>query len=45
MKIFIEFWKAKEAWHKLPKAERASYMAQIGPVREDLVSKGVVIDA
>jgi hypothetical protein len=45
MKIFIEFWKAKEAWHQLSKEERGSYVAQIGPVMEDLVSKGVLIDA
>jgi hypothetical protein len=45
MKIFIEFWKAKEAWHQLSKEERSSYVAQIGPVMEDLISKGVIIDA
>ena len=44
MKIFIEFWKAREAWHQLSKEERISYVAQIGPVMEDLVSKGVVVD-
>jgi len=45
MKIFIEFWKAKDAWHQLSKEERVSYVSQIGPVMEDLVSKGVVVDA
>lgn len=44
MKIFIEFWKAKEAWHQLPKDKRNAFMAQIGPVMEDLISKGLVID-
>lgn len=45
MKIFIEFWKAKETWHRLSKEERLAYVAQIGPVMEDLISKGVLIDA
>lgn len=45
MKIFIEFWKAKEAWHQLSKEERSSYVAKMGPVMEDLVSKGAIIDA
>ena len=39
MKIFIELWKAKDAWKNLPVAERQEYMAQIGPVMEDLVKK------
>ncbi len=45
MKIFIEFWKAKDAWHQLTKDERIAYMGQIGPAMEDLVSKGVTIDS
>lgn len=45
MKIFIEFWKAKEAWHNLDQTARSSYLGQIAPVIEDLVSKGVIIDA
>ncbi len=45
MKVFIEFWKAKDAWHQLTKEERIAYVGQIGPVMEDLVSKGVTIDA
>ncbi len=45
MKIFIELWKAKDAWKNLPIAERQEYVVQIGPVMEDLISKGVVIEA
>lgn len=45
MKIFIELWKAKDAWKNLPGSERQEYVAQIGPVMEDLVKKGVVIEA
>lgn len=45
MKIFIELWKAKDAWKNLPVADRQNYMAQIGPVMEDLIKKGVVIEA
>ena len=45
MKIFIELWKAKDAWKNLPVPERQEYVAQIGPVMEDLVKKGVVIEA
>ncbi len=45
MKIFIELWKAKDAWKQLPLAERQAYVAQIGPVMEDLMKKGVIIEA
>lgn len=45
MKIFIELWKAKDAWKQLPLSERQEYMAQIGPVMEDLMKKGLVIEA
>ncbi len=45
MEIFIELWKAKDAWKQLPLAERQAYVAQIGPVMEDLIKKGVVIEA
>jgi haloalkane dehalogenase len=45
MKIFIELWKAKDAWKKLPLSERQTYVAQIGPVMEDLIKRGVVIEA
>lgn len=45
MKIFIELWNAKDAWKKLPFSERQAYVAQIGPVMEDLMKKGVVIEA
>ena len=45
MKIFIELWKAKDAWKELSLSERQEYVAQIGPVVEDLMKKGVVIEA
>ena len=45
MKIFIELWKAKDAWKNLPISDRQEYVAQIGPVMEDLIKKGVVIEA
>lgn len=45
MKIFIELWKAKNRWKQLPVAERQAYVTQIGPVMEDLMNKGVVIEA
>lgn len=45
MIYFIEFWKAKDAWLNLPKQERIDYVSKIGPAIEDLMSKGVQIDA
>ena len=45
MKIFIEFWKAKDAWRQLPTAERAAFAAQMGPAMEGLISKGATFDA
>jgi len=45
MKIFIELWKAKDAWKQLSLSERQEYVAQIGPVMENLMKKGVVIEA
>ena len=45
MKVFIELWKAKDAWKVLPIADRQEYVAQIGPVMQDLISKGAVIEA
>lgn len=44
MKVFIEFWKAKDAWHQLSKEERATYLEQVGPVIEDLIAQGAVLD-
>ena len=32
MKVFIEFWKAKDTWHQLSTEERQTYAAQMGPV-------------
>jgi hypothetical protein len=43
MILFIEFWKAKDAWHQLTTAQRLAYAAQIGPVLEELKAKGVII--
>ena len=45
MKVFIEFWKAKDAWLKLSKEERGNYLGQIGPAMQGLVSKGAIFDA
>ena len=45
MRIFIEFWKAKDAWHQLSKEERTAYLGQIGPAMQDLISKGANFDA
>jgi len=45
MKVFIELWKAKDAWKNLPLPDRQEYVAQIGPVIEDLMTKGLEIDA
>jgi len=45
MKIFIELWKAKDAWKAMSSEDRQNYVAQIGPVMQDMISKGVVIEA
>ena len=45
MEVFIELWTAKEAWKALPIAQRQAYVAQIGPVIQDFVEKGAVIEA
>jgi haloalkane dehalogenase len=45
MKVFIELWKAKDAWKNLSLAERQDYVAQIGPVMEDITSRGLEITA
>lgn len=45
MKVFIELWKAKDAWKALPISDRQEYVAQIGPVMQDLMDKGAVIEA
>lgn len=45
MKIFIELWKAKSAWKELSASDRQNYVAQIGPVMQDLISRGLVIEA
>lgn len=45
MKVFIELWKAKDAWKNLSLADRQEYVAQIGPVMEDIMSRGLEITA
>jgi hypothetical protein len=45
MKVFIELWNAKDAWKELSLKDRQDYMAQIGPVMEDMMSKGLEITA
>ena len=45
MKVFIELWKAKDAWKNLSLAERQEYVGQIGPVMEDMMSRGLEITA
>ncbi len=45
MKIFVEFWKAKDAWHQLSAEGRGAYVAQMGPAMQDLASKGASFDA
>jgi len=45
MKVFIELWKTKDAWKNLSQKEQQEYMAQIGPVMEDLMSRGLEITA
>jgi hypothetical protein len=45
MEIFIELWKAKDAWKALSTSDREAYVAQIGPVMKDLISRGVIIEA
>lgn len=45
MKVFIELWKAKDAWKNLPLTERQEYVAQIGPVTEDMMNRGLEITA
>jgi len=45
MKVFIELWKAKGAWKALPLAERQAYAAQLGPVTQNFVDKGAVLEA
>lgn len=45
MKIFIELWKAKDAWKEMSLSDRQNYVGQIGPVMQDMISRGVVIEA
>jgi len=45
MKVFIELWKAKDAWKNLSVEEQQEYLAQIGPVMEDIMSRGLEIIA
>jgi hypothetical protein len=43
MKTYIEIWKAKEAWHNMPKVQRGEYMGQLGPAIQGLLESGVKI--
>lgn len=45
MKVFIELWKAKDAWKNLSLEERQAYLAQIGSVMEEIMSKGLEVTA
>ena len=45
MKIFIEFWKAKNSWFQLSTEERITYTTNMIPVMQDLASKGVITEA
>jgi hypothetical protein len=41
MHLYVELWNARPAWHALPIAERAAYVAQLGPAIGGLVERGV----
>lgn len=43
MECYIELWKEKEIWKKLPKNEKESYLNQIGPHMTELLGKDVEI--
>ena len=43
MKMYIELWKAKQAWTDLSQEERGNYMTQLGPAIQQLVESGVEI--
>lgn len=43
MKMYIELWKATQAWIDLSKDERGNYMNQLGPAIEQMVESGVEI--
>lgn len=43
MKMYIELWKATQAWIDLSKDERGNYMSQLGPAIQQLVESGVEI--
>ena len=43
MKMYIELWKATQAWIDLSKEERGNYMNQLGPAIEQMVESGVEI--
>ncbi len=45
MLLFIELWKAKDAWKELSLIDRQNYVAKIGPVMQGLISRGLVIEA
>lgn len=43
MKMYIELWKATQAWIDLSKEERGNYMGQLGPAIQQLVEGGAEI--
>lgn len=43
MITYIELWKAKQAWHDLPKEERGTYMTALGPAIQKMMENRVQI--
>jgi len=43
MKVYIELWKATDAWHALSTEERGNYMTQLGPAIAEMAAKGMEI--
>lgn len=41
MFLYLELWKAKEAWRSLSPEDRGAYIEQIGPHIEELLGRGV----
>jgi hypothetical protein len=41
--MYLELWKAKDAWKALSKEERANYMSLLGPAIQHLLENGVQI--
>ncbi len=43
MRVFIEFWKAKETWYQMSKTERANYVDRTGALMKKLMTEGLII--